>query len=236
MHAHTSHASEHSTLGLVRWRTRDKSKRVSLSTGLGLVVSIVCVCVCFVCVCVGKPFFLQINPIAPHFSSGGPQSPRANGSIVPGDIRCALHTLCGFTLLLLYLGWPFGNMPARVRCHLCRPYHAVCTRLPACPVQAMIRLGCERAGLLCRLCVCMPTPCSVPHYPPLPAPRHWHLFNDRQVPKPLLAFNEQDVSDKPAWIRSLPRCEMDTHILACIQAMLHACTSRAALCMANVVE
>ncbi len=46
---------------------------------------------------------------------------------------------------------------------------------------------------------------SVPRYPPLPAPRHWSLFNDRVLPKPLASFDEEDVEDKPAWVRSLPR-------------------------------
>ena len=42
-----------------------------------------------------------------------------------------------------------------------------------------------------------------PHEPPIPAPRHEHAFDGEQAPR-LRSFNEQDVSDKPPHIKSLP--------------------------------
>jgi N-acetylglucosamine-6-sulfatase len=41
------------------------------------------------------------------------------------------------------------------------------------------------------------------HEPPTPAPRHENAFDGEQAPR-LPSFNEEDVSDKPPWIRSLP--------------------------------
>ncbi|GIL64655.1 hypothetical protein Vafri_18577, partial [Volvox africanus] len=43
-------------------------------------------------------------------------------------------------------------------------------------------------------------------YPPIPAPRHWELFSDATLPEGTVHKNlyEQNVSDKPAWIRALP--------------------------------
>ncbi len=31
-----------------------------------------------------------------------------------------------------------------------------------------------------------------------------HMFNDHEVPQPWGSFNERDIADKPAWVRSLP--------------------------------
>jgi arylsulfatase A-like enzyme len=42
-----------------------------------------------------------------------------------------------------------------------------------------------------------------PHWPTTPAPRHAHLFSDASAPR-TPNFNEEDVSDKPSYIRSLP--------------------------------
>ena len=42
-----------------------------------------------------------------------------------------------------------------------------------------------------------------PHQPAISAPRHRHLFVQKQVPR-TNSFNEADVSDKPAYIRNLP--------------------------------
>jgi N-acetylglucosamine-6-sulfatase len=42
-----------------------------------------------------------------------------------------------------------------------------------------------------------------PHEPPTPAPRHENAFDGEQAPR-LLSFNEEDVSDKPPSIQSLP--------------------------------
>lgn len=42
-----------------------------------------------------------------------------------------------------------------------------------------------------------------PHQPAISAPRHRHLFTQKQVPR-TNSFNEADVSDKPAYIRNLP--------------------------------
>lgn len=42
-----------------------------------------------------------------------------------------------------------------------------------------------------------------PHQPAISAPRHRHLFTQKQVPRSD-SFNEADVSDKPAYIRNLP--------------------------------
>ena len=43
-----------------------------------------------------------------------------------------------------------------------------------------------------------------PHSPYTPAPRHAHLYPGLKAPR-TPAFNENDMSDKPAWIRSRPR-------------------------------
>ena len=43
-----------------------------------------------------------------------------------------------------------------------------------------------------------------PHSPYNPAPRHAGSFANAELPRPP-SFDEADVSDKPAWIRSLPR-------------------------------
>lgn len=43
-----------------------------------------------------------------------------------------------------------------------------------------------------------------PHVPATPAPRHQRLFADAAAPRSA-SFNESDVSDKPPWIRALPR-------------------------------
>jgi arylsulfatase A-like enzyme len=43
-----------------------------------------------------------------------------------------------------------------------------------------------------------------PHWPATPAPRHAALYPDLQAPRPP-AYNEVDVSDKPAYVRRLPR-------------------------------
>ena len=42
-----------------------------------------------------------------------------------------------------------------------------------------------------------------PHWPTTPAPRHANLFADAQAPR-TPNFNEEDVSDKPSYIRNLP--------------------------------
>jgi N-acetylglucosamine-6-sulfatase len=48
---------------------------------------------------------------------------------------------------------------------------------------------------------------KAPHGPLVPAPRHQHAYDGEQAPRPPTspAFNEEDVSDKPPWIQSLPR-------------------------------
>jgi N-acetylglucosamine-6-sulfatase len=43
----------------------------------------------------------------------------------------------------------------------------------------------------------------VPHLPSTPAPRHVNAFNGEPAPR-LPSYNEEDVSDKPPWISSLP--------------------------------
>jgi N-acetylglucosamine-6-sulfatase len=45
---------------------------------------------------------------------------------------------------------------------------------------------------------------KAPHSPNTPAPRDKHKFDRLKAPRPP-SFNEQDVSDKPPWIRQLPR-------------------------------
>jgi N-acetylglucosamine-6-sulfatase len=47
-----------------------------------------------------------------------------------------------------------------------------------------------------------------PHEPSTPAPRDLHTFDDLKAPR-LPSFNERDVSDKPSWIRKLPRLTAD---------------------------
>jgi N-acetylglucosamine-6-sulfatase len=54
----------------------------------------------------------------------------------------------------------------------------------------------------------------VPHSPAAAAPRHLQLFRDAQLPRPP-AFDEADVSDKPAVIRSFPHLE--GHALAWLE-------------------
>lgn len=44
---------------------------------------------------------------------------------------------------------------------------------------------------------------AAPHRPATPAPRHADLFNDLNAPR-TPSFNEEDVSDKPEWVRSRP--------------------------------
>jgi hypothetical protein len=41
--------------------------------------------------------------------------------------------------------------------------------------------------------------------PPVPAPRHAKLYAEVNLPHDP-SFNEEDVSDKPAWVQALPRC------------------------------
>jgi N-acetylglucosamine-6-sulfatase len=45
---------------------------------------------------------------------------------------------------------------------------------------------------------------AAPHYPITPAPRDLHTYDGLKAPRPP-SFNEADVSDKPPWIRSLPK-------------------------------
>jgi N-acetylglucosamine-6-sulfatase len=45
---------------------------------------------------------------------------------------------------------------------------------------------------------------KAPHGPAIPAPRDLHAYNGLKAPRPP-SFNEKDVSDKPPWIRQLPR-------------------------------
>ena len=47
-----------------------------------------------------------------------------------------------------------------------------------------------------------------PHEPSTPAPRDLHTFDGSKAPR-LPSFNERDVSDKPSWIRQLPRLKSD---------------------------
>jgi arylsulfatase A-like enzyme len=49
---------------------------------------------------------------------------------------------------------------------------------------------------------------SSPHGPGPPAPRHEGLFAEVQAPRPP-SFDESDVSDKPGWVRKLPRLSAD---------------------------
>jgi N-acetylglucosamine-6-sulfatase len=48
---------------------------------------------------------------------------------------------------------------------------------------------------------------KAPHGPLVAAPRHKNAYDGEQAPRPPTspAFNEEDVSDKPPWIKSLPR-------------------------------
>ncbi|PNW71928.1 hypothetical protein CHLRE_16g671400v5 [Chlamydomonas reinhardtii] len=48
-------------------------------------------------------------------------------------------------------------------------------------------------------------------FPPIPAPRHWQLFSDANLPggTPNKNLYEVDVSDKPAWIRALPLAQQN---------------------------
>lgn len=48
-----------------------------------------------------------------------------------------------------------------------------------------------------------------PHHPAIPAPRHRGEFEDEALPRPP-AFDEEDVSEKPAWIRDRPRLSRPT--------------------------
>ncbi|MBN8487426.1 MAG: sulfatase [Burkholderiales bacterium] len=45
-----------------------------------------------------------------------------------------------------------------------------------------------------------------PHSPATPAPRHAALFSELDAPQ-MSSFNEEDVSDKPAWVRDKPRLD-----------------------------
>jgi N-acetylglucosamine-6-sulfatase len=45
---------------------------------------------------------------------------------------------------------------------------------------------------------------KAPHSPATPAPRDAHTYDGLKAPR-LSSFNEQDASDKPSWIRQLPR-------------------------------
>jgi N-acetylglucosamine-6-sulfatase len=54
-----------------------------------------------------------------------------------------------------------------------------------------------------------------PHAPATPARRHAHTYDGRKAPR-LPSFNERGVSDKPHWIRQLPR--LSTHKIATIDA------------------
>jgi N-acetylglucosamine-6-sulfatase len=47
-----------------------------------------------------------------------------------------------------------------------------------------------------------------PHEPSTPAPRDVHTFDGVKAPR-LPSFNEADVSDKPSWIKQLPRLTAD---------------------------
>jgi N-acetylglucosamine-6-sulfatase len=57
---------------------------------------------------------------------------------------------------------------------------------------------------------------KAPHKPYVPAKRHRHTFDGLKAPRPP-SFNEQDVSDKPPWIRGLPglsdakKAKIDNH-------------------------
>ena len=44
----------------------------------------------------------------------------------------------------------------------------------------------------------------IPHEPSIPAPRYVNAFNGEPAPR-LDSYNEDDVTDKPPWIRSLPK-------------------------------
>lgn len=47
-----------------------------------------------------------------------------------------------------------------------------------------------------------------PHSPATPAPRHANAFPGAKAPR-VPSFNEDDVSDKPAWVRALPKLSAD---------------------------
>ncbi len=49
---------------------------------------------------------------------------------------------------------------------------------------------------------------KAPHQPATPAPRHENEFEDAELPRPP-SFDEEDVSDKPAWIRNNPPLERE---------------------------
>ena len=57
---------------------------------------------------------------------------------------------------------------------------------------------------------------TAPHVPTIPAPRDLHTYDGAKAPRPS-SFNERDVSDKPPWIRDLPKmsakqiAEIDKH-------------------------
>ena len=50
---------------------------------------------------------------------------------------------------------------------------------------------------------------NAPHNPATPAKRHEDLFPNIQTPQ-TPSFNEEDVSDKPEWVKSLPLLSLDT--------------------------
>jgi N-acetylglucosamine-6-sulfatase len=45
---------------------------------------------------------------------------------------------------------------------------------------------------------------KAPHLPATPAPRDLHAYDSLRAPRPP-SFNEKDISDKPSWVRQLPR-------------------------------
>jgi arylsulfatase A-like enzyme len=49
---------------------------------------------------------------------------------------------------------------------------------------------------------------KAPHPPSTPAPRDRHAYDGRKAPR-LPSFNERNISDKPPWIRKLPRLSDD---------------------------
>jgi N-acetylglucosamine-6-sulfatase len=57
---------------------------------------------------------------------------------------------------------------------------------------------------------------KAPHGPATPAPRHQDLFPNVAAPRPP-SFNEDDVSDKPSWLRSKPR--LDSRQIASIDKL-----------------
>jgi N-acetylglucosamine-6-sulfatase len=57
-----------------------------------------------------------------------------------------------------------------------------------------------------------------PHKPAEPAPRHAELFPNASAPR-VPSFDEEDVSDKPEWVRRRPRLKEDPEVLRIVERL-----------------